>query len=740
MSFDAGAIIGRMTLDLNKWSDAVEKVRNDTTSMQGWILRNQAQVTQMGRAFTIAGAAISAAYALSSKSAISFESAFAGVRKTVDATEVEFAALNSELIGLSNTLPMSASNLAGIMEIAGQLGVRGVENLTKFTETVAKISVTTNLTKEAAATDFARIANIMQESLTNVDRMGATIVDLGNNFATTEAEISAFAQRIAGSAKVVGLATSDIFGIGAAFSSVGVRAERGGTAVSKALIKIGEAIKTGNSELKTFASVSGMTVDQFKQAFEKDAGNAFAIFIEGLGRGGLQAAQILEELELGDQRLKQAFLSVGGAGGILTETLKKASNAWKENTALTEEARKRFATTESIIRTTWNTVTNLATKIGELLLPAINNLAQRISSIAIAIQRWVDNNKTLATVLTYLGVALGVVLTAVGLLALALPGIVTAMILFKTAVIGATISVLGLDLALGPVILIILGITAAIIGVIVVIAKWKTITLSLKVVWWSFAEGVNSGLADLTEAIANWGEKISGLPIIGNKFKVTVNEMRVAVDELRQSAEYCGQRVSEAVTEMDEAASNSIVDDVTGKMADAFNSLKESISDNVMPTVKENFDAMTEFGKRAAQNIQDAFGDFFYGAFKGQLDSAKELFASFGDAILQTLAQILARFVVVKSLTAMGLGGLFGFAEGTDSVPYTGVYRLHEGEKVTPKYDATKNDNGNITIVNQITTDFVNSAIASDPNTVINVINSDLLRSGQTRKTVKRTR
>jgi hypothetical protein len=38
--------------------------------------------------------------------------------------------------------------------------------------------------------------------LGNIDRLGATIVDLGNNFATTEADIVNFASRIAGAGNI----------------------------------------------------------------------------------------------------------------------------------------------------------------------------------------------------------------------------------------------------------------------------------------------------------------------------------------------------------------------------------------------------------------------------------------------------------------------------------------------------------------------------------------------------------
>jgi TP901 family phage tail tape measure protein len=755
--FDAGSIVGRMTLDLDKWSGSVEKVRNDTTSMQGWVLRNQAQITQMGRTAMIAGAALTGGFALASKSAITFESAFAGVRKTVDATEEEYSQLEKRLIDLSNQMSMAASNLAGIMEIAGQLGVRGVKGLTKFTETVAKISVTTNLTKEAAATDFARIANIMQEPLANVDRMGSAIVDLGNNFATTEAEISSFAQRIAGSAKVVGLTTADIFAIGTAFSSVGVRAERGGTAVSKALVKIGESIKTGNEELKTFASVAGMTSEDFVKAFEEDAGKAFAIFIEGLGRGGLKAAKILEELELGDQRLKQAFLSVGGAGGILTNALEKSAKAWEENIALAEEAQKRFNTTGSILKITWNTITNLAVKIGDLLLPAIQKLSNMITAVVIKLQQWVDNNKTLATVLTYLGVVLGLTLVAVGGLAMALPGIITAMIVFKTAVAGATISVLGLDLALGPVILTVLGITAVLIAALVVFYKWESIIAGLKAAWWAFAEGVNTGLADLVEGLAKFYDKMGKLPWIGKKFQNFAKEARKAVDELRKSAEFCGEKVVDAFNEMNDAADNNIVGDIVDKTTEAIDKLKKQFG-NMKDDGKKSFERLADFGKQAAQNIQDAFGSFFYDAFRGQLETAQDYFAAFGDAILQTLAQLAAYAALTGLFGNTGIGSWLGLGgggaatpvasptiataqDGLEEVPYTGAYRLHSGEQVVPAYDAGKEREQPIEIHNYITPEAVAMAMSGreGENVIVNVINRDSLRNGIIRReTVRR--
>ena len=308
--------------------------------------------------------------------AIEFESAFAGVRKTVNATEQEFKKLEAGILQMSRDIPIAATELAKIQELAGQLGVSGVKNLTKFTETVAKIGVTTNLTTESAATSFARIANIMNLPLDQVDRMASSVVELGNNSATMESEIIEFANRIAGAGAVAGLSTADILGFGAAFSSVGVSAERGGTAVNKTLLDMAMAVEKGGVQLQTFAQVSGQTAEEFARGFKENAGRQFALFIEGLGRQGVKGAQTLERLGLADQRLIQSFLSVGGATGILTKSIDLSNEAWQKNLALNEEAAKRFDTTASRIQLMKNNINLLQIEIGTKLLPVFEKLLE----------------------------------------------------------------------------------------------------------------------------------------------------------------------------------------------------------------------------------------------------------------------------------------------------------------------------------------------------------------------------
>ena len=117
----------------------------------------------------------------------------------------------------------------------------------------------TNMVAADAASEAARFANIMGMSQNEFQNLGSTLVDLGNNYATTESEIMEMSLRLAGAGKQVGLSEAQIMGFAAALSSVGIQAQMGGSAFSKALIKMEVAAATGGETLEDFAKVSGMS-------------------------------------------------------------------------------------------------------------------------------------------------------------------------------------------------------------------------------------------------------------------------------------------------------------------------------------------------------------------------------------------------------------------------------------------------------------------------------------------------
>ena len=301
----------------------------------------------------LAGASIAAG--------IQFESAFTGVTKTVDATEDQFYNLSNAIRNMSKQVPESASAISEVAETAGQLGI-GIDNIEEFTKVMVELGDTTNLSCDLAASSLAKFANITGMSLDDVDRLGACIVDLGNHFATTEQDIVSMAERLAGVGTQVGLNESQIMGFATALSSVGIEAEMGGSAFSKAFVKMQTAVVEGGDSLNRFAEVANMSSEDFKKAFEDDAANAMISFLKGLGsceEKGENAILVLDELGMSEVRLRDTMLRASNASGVFSDAVQTANEAWDSNTALTIEAEKRYATMESQLKMLKNSVVDL---------------------------------------------------------------------------------------------------------------------------------------------------------------------------------------------------------------------------------------------------------------------------------------------------------------------------------------------------------------------------------------------
>lgn len=309
--------------------------------------------------------------------AIEFESAVTGVYKTVDGTEEQLAEISGDIKEMSLVIPSSTTEIAGVAESAGQLGI-ATENITDFTEVMINLGESTNLSSEQAASSLAKFSNITNMSADNYENLGSTIVALGNNFATTEADIVEMSTRMASAGTLAGMSESDILGLSAAMSSVGIEAEAGGSTMSKLMTDIQVAVETGNSSLEDFASVAGVSCEQFADMFEHRAVDALYSFIDGLNdveRNGETATVILENMGISEVRLSNAVKSLANNSSGLAGAVSLAGEAWEENTALANEANTRYGTLESRLTMTQNAANNLKIAIGDTLTPTIGAFA-----------------------------------------------------------------------------------------------------------------------------------------------------------------------------------------------------------------------------------------------------------------------------------------------------------------------------------------------------------------------------
>lgn len=359
-------------------------------------------------------------FASCAQASMDFESAITGVAKTTDLTDEELAAMSDSIKALSTEIPATTEEIAAVAEAAGQLGIQK-DALLDFTEIMTMLGTATNMTADEAATALARFANITGMATDNYGRLGSVIVDLGNNFATTESEIVAMGTRLASAGKLAGLTEPEIMALAAAMSSVGIEAEAGGTAMTQTLNAIEKAVAKGGDDLAEFARIAGMSSEEFSSAWKNDAMSALTSFIGGLGKldeQGESTVLVLEDLGLTGIRQSNMLKALGLAADQMTGAVSTANTAWQQNTALTNEANKRYATAQSRLTMMQNAYNNLKVAIGDAYTPALSEAYGVGTKVLNSVTKFVQANPGVVAAITGLATALGAAAVAAAAFAL----------------------------------------------------------------------------------------------------------------------------------------------------------------------------------------------------------------------------------------------------------------------------------------------------------------------------------
>lgn len=325
-----------------------------------------------------------AGIAAATKTAIEFEDAWAGVTKTVDGTPQQLAKIDDGLKNLAQTTSSTYQDIAHYAELAGQMGIP-TDSIVGFTKTITELGDTTNLVGEEAAQSIAKFSNVMvsQSKKTNTyySRLGSTIVDLGNKFSTTESDIMDMATRLGVAGKMVGLNSNQVLGLSTALSSLGIEAAAGGSSVSKMLKKIDLAVSTGDENLSKFAEVSGMTSQQFQKAWGEDAAGTFLKFVQGIGKSS-DITKTLNDLGITEIKQAQSMGALAQSSDVLANALNVSKNAWNSNTAMANEAEKRYATLKSQLSQTWEAIKQAGDELGQAFAPTLTDLLKIVKKAA----------------------------------------------------------------------------------------------------------------------------------------------------------------------------------------------------------------------------------------------------------------------------------------------------------------------------------------------------------------------
>lgn len=550
-------------------------------------------------------------YAL--KTAIDFETAFAGVTKTVDGTEADLARVRQGIIDMSLEIPAGTTEIAAVAEAAGQLGVE-VGAIEEFTEVMIALGVSTNLTADQAATDIARITNIMRTPIGDLGNFGAALVDLGNNSATTEHNILEMTNRIAGIANLSNSSEADALSLAATLSAVGVRAEAGGTAVTKtikdfdewgiAIRDAGDDMEGMDKKAKKFYDIIGGTPEAFA-AFDQLSGvekvEAFVLSLQDMQGEGANMIETLANLGLQEIRQSDSILRLVGAETLLTDTLAIGRTSWEEETALQEEAQKRYATTASQLQIVRNKADNAARIFGEAMIPILIDVLNAITPLLEGFALMAEAFGRLpAPVRTF-------IIGALALLAALGPVIFIGARIVRTAqamvgvfkLVGGAFKLMSLAMAANPIVLLILAVIALVAGFILLYKRSE-----------KFRNFINNLGKDIQKI---WGKVVDffkTLPaVFADIWKSVKDAFSSAWDAISGFFGDIGSAISDAFT----SSVNAVTDFVTGAasaIGDFFSELPGTVASGVSSAFSAFVDFLTTLPETIAYWLGFAIGRF----------------------------------------------------------------------------------------------------------------------------------
>lgn len=602
-----------------------------------------------------AATALAAGGVASAKFAIDFENNFANVKKTVDGTPEQIEKIRQEIIDMTtvginghSAIPETTAELTELAAAGGQLGIK-TENISKFTETMAMLGTATNLYGEEGAATLAKFANVTKMDQENFDRLGSSIVDLGNNFATTESDIANMSMRLAGAGTQIGLSQADILGIATALSSVGIEAEMGGSAFSKAMIAMQMATtngytqvndvmnKTGMSlrdlqllsannskdfksladglgytstelnsmissgvQLENFAKITGKTTEEFKNLFDSSPAEAIDAFIKGLQNAdgaGENAIGMLQDMGFTEVRLRDSLLRLANSEAGITEAVTRSNTAWNENIALQNEFDAKAETTASQLSVTKNNIVEAARSIGETMLPSIKDASTTVADFAKGLSQMDDEQKRVVVNTGATVIAIGAISKVSAGAIKGVGGIVEAVGNIKKAFsAGGALAKFAPTLAsigsvAGPAALAVAGIATAAIAGKVAYDKWYQSQ-------YRWSEGLSEGNEKVKESL----EKYKSL----NEVQGQIKSLKMVIESPESSQEQVDNAKSklEEIKEMLSQEYNLVINSDNSNLDDAVEQVTKLTKNELQSNINNQRAELSELVNNNANYIQ----------------------------------------------------------------------------------------------------------------------------------------
>lgn len=334
---------------------------------------------RLAQIYTVVIAAQKAAQAVGAgvKEYGELEAAITKVEKTTGLARTEIESMAEQLQDLaSNVTPTATNELLKYGEVAGQLGVKTSADLMNIVSAADALGLSTNLAGDEAVELLARMLQMTGEGIPSIHNLSSAVVELGNNFAVSEADIAHMTKEIISGTREIDLGSAAAAAFGTVLKELGQPAERSRTAVQRLSGAIKAASLDGGEDLERLMRVTGLTADEIEKNLGERPEEVLISFLEGLqgiSDSGGQMSKVLQSMGIDGTEAFGVLSVLSGGTERLRDALELSNKAYIAGDAHIKEATKSYANQDAAIARVINKFTQLTAAIGEAYSPAVND-------------------------------------------------------------------------------------------------------------------------------------------------------------------------------------------------------------------------------------------------------------------------------------------------------------------------------------------------------------------------------
>lgn len=369
---------------LEQTQKKVQEITEKQAANKQAISQTKAQLGGLIGTVTAIGATI---YAGPVKNAQEFQQSMAKVGTIADTNVVPLAQLRQEIIALSNETGKSVNDLAEDVYSAISAG-QDTADAVGFVTNATKLS-TAGFAESAQAVDvLSTILNAYGMEAEKVTDVSDMLINTQNKGKTTVGELASSMGKIIPTANANNVALEQICAGYEKLTAKGIATAEATTYMNGMLNELG---KTGSTTDKLLREKTGKS---FKELMA--SGSSLADVLQIVKDGAESSGMSLSDM-FGSSEAGKAALSLMADG---VDSFNDSVQGMLDSCGATEEAyAKMMDTTETKVAKAKNSISNLGTVLGDMLLPYVGMVADKVSEVVTRFSEFAQENpQVIATV------------------------------------------------------------------------------------------------------------------------------------------------------------------------------------------------------------------------------------------------------------------------------------------------------------------------------------------------------